>query len=116
MERFTIGGHGFPFSAPMFLAAHHAQQMASATQPSPQPAHQHGQMTLPNASPAMFAASRFTRPIGVPTYNFSQEEVDSVLYGYTKSSEEKYNGHALSGLRLGDISHGKFDSFILYFR
>ncbi|KAK3103462.1 hypothetical protein FSP39_019437 [Pinctada imbricata] len=60
---------------------------------------------MPSPSQAIFA-SRFARPIGVPTYNFSQEEVDSVLYGYTKTKDETCNGHALSGLKIGDISHG----------
>ena len=39
---------------------------------------------------------------------FSQEEVDMALYGYARSREKQGPGHALSGLRVGQLSHGKF--------
>eukprot|EP00106_Octopus_bimaculoides_P010424 XP_014777866.1 PREDICTED: PR domain zinc finger protein 14-like [Octopus bimaculoides] len=40
-------------------------------------------------------------------FTFTLEEVDMVLYGYAKCKmNEKYPGHALSGLRIGDLSHG----------
>ena len=38
----------------------------------------------------------------------SQEDLDMVLYGYAKGKNgEQCHGHALSGLKIGDISHGK---------
>lgn len=92
MERLHLGGPAFPMSAPMF-APHHTP-VSGMTPP------------LGNATPGMLM-NRFAPPMGIPTFSFSQEEVDMVLYGYTKNKQgEKLNGHALSGLRLGDITHG----------
>jgi hypothetical protein len=34
--------------------------------------------------------------------------ITSVLYGYTKNKTERCNGHALSGIRSSNLSHGKF--------
>ncbi|GFO36741.1 PR domain Zinc finger protein 14-like [Plakobranchus ocellatus] len=37
---------------------------------------------------------------------FTQAELDMVLYGYTKGRpSDRYHGHALSGLRLGSVTH-----------
>ena len=42
---------------------------------------------------------------------FSQEDLDMVLYGYARNkTSEQLPGHALSGLRLGDLSHGELHS------
>lgn len=92
MERIHLGGPGFPMSAPMFATPDTTvTRMAAHRGPA------HGMMM-----------HRFAPPLGVPTFSFSQEEVDMVLYGYTKNKQgDKLNGHALSGLRLGDITHGK---------
>lgn len=94
MERLRYGGRGFPFSIPMI-----PQQIPpSATSP-------------PERSPVpqtRFYNPRLVPPLGIPTFSFSQEEVDSVLYGYTKNKTERCNGHALSGIRSSDLSHGKF--------
>ena len=39
---------------------------------------------------------------------FSQEDVDTVLYGYAKhKAVDQLSGHALSGLRIGELSHGR---------
>ena len=96
MERLRYGGPGFPFSIPMI-----SQQIPpSATATSP-----------PERSPvpqARFYNPRLVPPLGLPTFSFSQEEVDSVLYGYTKNKTERCNGHALSGIRSSNLSHGKF--------
>lgn len=93
VERFTVGGHGFPFSAPMFLAPqHHAPVPQSANSPMMAPPYH----------------VRLAPPMGVPTYNFSQAEVDSLLYGYSKTRDDKCSGHALSCLRIGDLSHGQY--------
>ena len=102
MERFTVGGHGFPFSAPMFLAPQHHPQVPQSTAPAPMLNHNY-----PN---------RIAPPVGVPTFNFTQAEVDSVLYGYTKTRDKKCNGHALSGLRIGDLSHGEYKTIIISLR
>lgn len=61
---------------------------------------------------------RFYHPLGLsfPTLNFSQKEVDMVLYGYTKNKEDEKSRHALSGLRSGDLSYGmsiKLDVFLI---
>ncbi|XP_034305780.2 PR domain zinc finger protein 14 [Magallana gigas] len=92
VERFTVGGHGFPFSAPMFLGPQHHPPVPASTAPSPL-------LTPPYPN-------RMAPPVGVPTFNFSQADVDSVLYGYTKNRDKRCNGHAISNLRIGDLSHG----------
>ncbi len=39
---------------------------------------------------------------------FSQEDLDMVLYGYARNrAGEQITGHALSGLRIGELSYGK---------
>lgn len=46
---------------------------------------------------------------------FSQEDLDMVLYGYARSkTNDQLPGHALSGLRLGDLSHGE-SPFTIYY-
>ncbi|XP_046334592.1 PR domain zinc finger protein 14-like isoform X1 [Haliotis rufescens] len=62
----------------------------------------------------MNSAQSLQPRIAAPTPTFpggglcvSQEELDMVLYGYAKGKTgDQYHGHALSGLRIGDISHG----------
>ena len=48
---------------------------------------------------------------------FTMEEMDMVLYGYAKAKQETPSGggtgHALSGLRIGELSYGEY-SYILY--
>lgn len=100
VERFTVGGHGFPFSAPMFLGPQHHPPVPASTAPSPL-------ITPPYPN-------RMAPPVGVPTFNFSQADVDSVLYGYTKNRDKRCNGHAISNLRIGDLSHGKYRYTISY--
>ena len=42
------------------------------------------------------------------TFMFSYEDLDTVLYGYAKNKvNEHLPGHALSGLRISDLSYGK---------
>ena len=44
-----------------------------------------------------------------PNLLFTQDNLDMVLYGYARTKgHEQIPGHALSGLRLGQLSHGKF--------
>ncbi|XP_055958319.1 PR domain zinc finger protein 14 [Patella vulgata] len=46
-------------------------------------------------------------PPPFPGFGFSQDEVDMILYGYTKSKAgDQCLGHALSCLRIGDLTHG----------
>jgi hypothetical protein len=54
-------------------------------------------------------------PAFAPSFMFSQEDLDMILYGYAKNKvNEALPGHALSGLRIGQYSPtGHFDS-ILY--
>jgi hypothetical protein len=41
-------------------------------------------------------------------FMFSQEDLDMVLYGYTKNKVgEQLPGHALTGLRISELSHGE---------
>ena len=48
---------------------------------------------------------------------FTMEEVDMVLYGYAKAKDvpstdrtgsTSVSGHALSGLRIGELSYGEY--------
>lgn len=39
------------------------------------------------------------------TYFFTQEDLDFVLFGYSSNGTP---AHALSGLKIGEISHGAF--------
>jgi hypothetical protein len=42
------------------------------------------------------------------TFYFNQDDLDNVLYGYTRQCGNPRMGvHALSGLKVGEISHGK---------
>ena len=50
------------------------------------------------------------------SFYFTQQELDFVLFGY--SSTNQYSGspaHALSGLKIGEISHGNFTIITTYF-
>lgn len=50
-------------------------------------------------------------PLGYPTFVFSQEDLDMVLYGYARGkpgSPGATQGHALSGLRIGELSYGEY--------
>lgn len=64
---------------------------------------------------AMLSTVRFTPPLPFLGFTFSQDELDMVLYGYAKNSgstgQLQIPGHALSGLKIGDLSHGKFFLF-----
>ena len=43
-----------------------------------------------------------------PNFMFTHEDLDMILYGYTKGQNPKNGqGHALSGLRVGELSYGK---------
>ena len=83
----------FPFGNPIqgVLPASQAVQALCATQSSPN-----------DVKP------RFGPHFGLPAFSFSQDDLDMVLYGYTKSKTEgKNSGHALSGLRSWDLSYGE---------
>ncbi|XP_012943945.2 PR domain zinc finger protein 14-like [Aplysia californica] len=72
---------------PTVTLAHQAQHMPRMQAPPIAPA-------TPQAPPT-------------PALTFSQEELDMVLYGYTRGrSSDRYHGHALSGLKFGELSHG----------
>ena len=69
----------------------------------------------PTPSPHRMELISQLMPVGqmscmVARLAFSQEDVDMVLYGYSKSGdgEEESQGHALSGLQLGNkLRHGE---------
>jgi len=43
------------------------------------------------------------------TFYFHQDDLDKVLYGYARQPGHQHTSmHALSGLKVGDISHGKY--------
>ena len=45
-----------------------------------------------------------------PGFVFTQEDLDMVLYGYAKNKvTDQFPGHALSGLRIGELSYGELD-------
>ncbi|KAL3852772.1 hypothetical protein ACJMK2_016388 [Sinanodonta woodiana] len=52
--------------------------------------------------------SRFIPRARLPTFTFTQDDIDTFLYGYTKQKgqDSKVSGHALSGLRSCDLSYG----------
>ncbi|XP_045166726.2 PR domain zinc finger protein 14-like [Mercenaria mercenaria] len=68
----------------------------------------HAQTLCPSPMSPGLLTPRLYPPLGlsIPTLNFSQKEVDMVLYGYTKNKEDEKSRHALSGLRSGDLSYG----------
>ena len=47
--------------------------------------------------------------VGSPRFLFQQRDLDTVLYGYSKSvhSEDGGRGHALSGLKVNQLTYGK---------
>jgi hypothetical protein len=55
------------------------------------------------------------RPAPTPTtFYFTQKDLDFALYGYSSvSGSAGKTAHALSGLKIGEISHGKS---IIYYR
>ncbi|KAK6174939.1 hypothetical protein SNE40_013493 [Patella caerulea] len=75
-----------PFNSPVFPGV-----------PMPHPSLQQNMMS-PRVPPL---------PPPFPGFGFSQDEVDMILYGYTKSKAgDQCLGHALSCLRIGDLTHG----------
>ena len=47
---------------------------------------------------------------GMATFMFAQDDLDMVLYGYARNKtagEGQMPGHALSGLRIGELSYGE---------
>lgn len=83
---------------------------ASGPQPSP--------MASPTVMPLRYQHPPPPPPPPPPMpfvgFTFTLDELDMVLYGYAKCKmNEKYPGHALSGLRIGDLSHGKEVFYIL---
>ena len=49
----------------------------------------------------------------MPALMFTQEDVDMVLYGYARNkAAAQVPGHALSGLRTGELSYGTFTSVL----
>jgi len=60
---------------------------------------------LPAASPR---DPRMPRPL-----YFTQEDVDNVLYGYSRAAAgPRLSAHALSGLKAGEITHGVWKLFM----
>lgn len=99
MERFRYASPGFPFAIPMVPSSQmehqkHITKMASSPVSS-------------TSSPSPGYNPRVGPPLGIPTFGFSREELDMVLYGYTKEKTDKCKGHALSGIKSADLSHGK---------
>ena len=46
-----------------------------------------------------------------PGISFTQENIDMVLYGYARiRGNRQIPGHALSGLRIGELSYGEYYS------
>ncbi|CAG5115933.1 unnamed protein product, partial [Candidula unifasciata] len=71
-------------------------------------------MILNHQPPAISVPRKYVPPVAPvttaapipPPLTFSQEEVDMVLYGYTKGrASDRFHGHALSGLKFGHVSH-----------
>lgn len=92
---------------PMFRQANHALAtpipLLAAPSPNQFPAHQ---MQLPSET----VPRGFQHSVPLQTFQFSQEQLDMILYGYTKNSDTKTPntaGHAISGLRIGNLSHGQ---------
>ena len=93
--------------------------MAAATRP----AHASAVVPLPQvpgfpdpraaAAVAAAAAAAGVAPVPYPGLMFSQEDVDMVLYGYARNRvNEHLPGHALSGLRIGELSYGECGGFV----
>ena len=61
--------------------------------------------------PGMMDPRAMGPPMGFPTFVFTQEDLDMVLYGYARGkpgSPGASQGHALSGLRIGELSYGEY--------
>nr|CEP16118.1 PRDM14 [Platynereis dumerilii] len=66
---------------------------------------------LPLVPPFPFGHQRVPYPnfmgCPFPNFMFTHEDLDMILYGYTKGQNPKNGqGHALSGLRVGELSYG----------
>ncbi|KAL5013530.1 hypothetical protein ScPMuIL_007800 [Solemya velum] len=91
---------------PLFSQANHVLATPIpllATQTSQQFSNRHLQL------PSETGPCSFQHNVPVQTFQFSQEQLDMVLYGYTKNSDTKTPntaGHAISGLRIETLSHG----------
>ncbi|KAJ8301881.1 hypothetical protein KUTeg_020868 [Tegillarca granosa] len=98
LDKFRFPGPAvFPFPSPMWIPP---------PQPIPSPS-----LSTPNSTvsspPGPVSRVFPPPPLGIPTFTFSQEDLDMSLYGYTRNRQHnKCNGHALSGLKLGDLNHG----------
>ncbi|KAH9512540.1 PR domain zinc finger protein 14 [Bulinus truncatus] len=98
--RFPIQPH-FQFAPAVMFHGVHPQVV-----PQPMPASHHiaACSTLPRMSSP--AVAPVTPVAQAPRLTFTQEELDMVLYGYTKGrTSDRYHGHALSGLKFGHVSH-----------
>ncbi|XP_076077699.1 PR domain zinc finger protein 14-like [Mytilus galloprovincialis] len=95
MERFRYGGPEFPFNIPM---------MSQSPMPSQTTTSQVSNTTQPPHT--RLYNPRLVPPLGIPTFNFSREELDMVLYGYTQNKVDRCKGHALSGIKSLDLTHG----------
>ena len=63
---------------------------------------------FPFPDPRLVACSPSPFP---PSFMFSQEDLDMILYGYAKNKvNEQLPGRALSGLRIGELSYGQYTS------
>ncbi|XP_064637436.1 PR domain zinc finger protein 14-like isoform X2 [Lineus longissimus] len=75
----------------------------------------HQNMPLKQSMPSPMPSPAHTKPMQEPPFAmqpfvgfmFSQDDLDMVLYGYAKNKVgEQLPGHALSGLRISELSHG----------
>ena len=92
------------FRSPGFAA-----MLAANTRMPPLP-----NMTMPSSGmgfpqipdPRTIFPGAFVHPF--PSFMFTQEDLDMVLYGYARNKvNEQLPGHALSGLRTGELSYGR---------
>ena len=100
-------------SPSMAMMMHHASRMHHHQHPPHHPHVHHASMaSMPfpenmGAMPRLNMAA-FCQKNPQSNMLFTQENLDMVLYGYAKAnSRDHIPGYALSGLRLGELSHGK---------
>ena len=90
------------FRSPGFAAMLAANRMPIPNMGIPNPGTGFPQM----GDPRMMFPSPFMAPF--PGLMFTQEDLDMVLYGYARNKvNEQLPGHALSGLRTGELSYGE---------
>lgn len=94
--------HGVMNAAAAAAARAHAHAVAAAPPPPP-PA-----LVPMSPFPGFPQDARLPPPLPFTGFMFTQEDVDMILYGYARNKvNEQLPGHALSGLRVSELSHGK---------